>query len=47
LLPRQALYAKELGFNYSATGEFKKSDLQITNDLQSVIDKWETYVAAR
>jgi 23S rRNA pseudouridine1911/1915/1917 synthase len=47
LLPRQALHAKELGFNHPVTGEFIKFDSQIPNDLQSVIDKWETYVATR
>ncbi len=44
LLPRQALHAKELGFNHPETGKFVKFDSPIPDDLQAVIDKWETYV---
>lgn len=46
-LPRQALHAKELGFNHPATGEFVKFVSPIPDDLQSVIVKWEGYVATR
>lgn len=47
LLPRQALHAKELGFNHPQTGEFVKINSDIPDDMQAVLDKWETYVASR
>ena len=47
LLPRQALHAKELGFNHPATGEFVKFVSKIPDDFKSVIEKWEGYVASR
>ena len=47
LLPRQALHAKELGFNHPITGDFVKFDSPIPSDLQNAIDKWTSYVGDR
>lgn len=47
LLPRQALHAKELGFDHPQTGEFVKFNSDIPDDMQAVLDKWEGYVATR
>jgi 23S rRNA pseudouridine1911/1915/1917 synthase len=46
-LPRQALHARELGFNHPQSGEFVKFVSPIPDDLQGVIEKWEGYVATR
>ncbi|MBI9069039.1 MAG: RluA family pseudouridine synthase [Salinivirgaceae bacterium] len=47
ILPRQALHAKELGFNHPTTGEYVKFDSQIPDDMQAVLEKWRGYVATR
>lgn len=47
LLPRQALHAKELGFDHPADGKPVKFDSEIPNDMQQVIDKWRAYISDR
>lgn len=47
VLPRQALHAKELGFEHPSTGEYKKFDSEIPDDMQQVIEKWRGYIASR
>jgi 23S rRNA pseudouridine1911/1915/1917 synthase len=47
LLPRQALHAKELGFVHPVTNKFVKFESDMPADFQSVIEKWEGYVATR
>lgn len=47
ILPRQALHAKTLGFIHPRTKEFVRFESSLPEDMQSVIDKWRTYVDAR
>ncbi len=47
ILPRQALHAKELGFEHPAKDEYMKFNSEIPDDMQTVIDKWRNYVATR
>jgi 23S rRNA pseudouridine1911/1915/1917 synthase len=47
LLPRQALHAKTLGFNHPVTGEKMLFDSDMPEDMDSVIKKWEDYIANR
>lgn len=47
LLPRQALHAKELGFEHPTSGEYMKFDSEIPDDMQAVLEKWRGYVASR
>jgi 23S rRNA pseudouridine1911/1915/1917 synthase len=44
LCPRQALHAKTLGFVHPSTGEELYFDTDLPVDIQSVIEKWRTYV---
>lgn len=44
LLPRQALHAKELGFQHPATHEKIQFDSALPDDINEVIEKWRTYV---
>ncbi|MEZ5106461.1 MAG: RluA family pseudouridine synthase [Draconibacterium sp.] len=47
LLPRQALHAKTLGFIHPTTGEKMQFDSELPEDMTTVIDKWENYIANR
>lgn len=47
LMPRQALHAKILGFTHPITREKMFFDSVLPDDMQGVIDKWETYVNAK
>ncbi len=47
VLPRQALHAKTLGFAHPASGEFLQFDSELPEDMSSVIEKWENYIAHR
>ncbi|MDD4755238.1 MAG: RluA family pseudouridine synthase [Prolixibacteraceae bacterium] len=47
LLPRQALHAKTLGFVHPETGEKMLFDSDLPEDMNSVINKWENYIATR
>jgi 23S rRNA pseudouridine1911/1915/1917 synthase len=47
ILPRQALHAKVLGFEHPKTGEHVRFESELPQDMQSVINKWRTYVHAR
>jgi len=47
LCPRQALHAKTLGFTHPTTGQWMAFDSAIPGDMQSLIDRWRTYVASR
>ena len=46
LCPRQALHAKTLGFIHPATGEIKRFDSKIPEDMESMISKWRKYVSS-
>ncbi|MDG1871896.1 MAG: RluA family pseudouridine synthase [Flavobacterium sp.] len=43
ILPRQALHAKTLGFIHPSTGEMKRFDTELPQDLQECIEKWRGY----
>jgi 23S rRNA pseudouridine1911/1915/1917 synthase len=43
LLPRQALHAKTLGFTHPYTGEFMQFNSDLPEDMQQVLEKWESY----
>lgn len=47
LLPRQALHAKTLGFVHPVTGEKMLFDSAMPEDIATVIEKWENYIASR
>ncbi len=47
ILPRQALHAKTLGFTHPKTGEFMQFNSELPDDMRTVIDKWENYIAHR
>lgn len=47
LLPRQALHAKSLGFEHPTTGERMHFESELPEDMQSVLAKWDIYVANR
>ncbi len=42
LCPRQALHARELGFEHPTTGEHMLFESPVPEDMQSVIDKWRS-----
>ncbi|WP_040472001.1 RluA family pseudouridine synthase [Flavobacterium antarcticum] len=42
-LPRQALHAKTLGFIHPTTGEMKRFDTDLPQDMQDVIERWRNY----
>lgn len=45
--PRQALHAKTLGFKHPSTGENVFFDSAIPDDIQGVLDRWESYIGSR
>ena len=47
LLPRQALHAKTLGFKHPVTGEKMVFDSELPEDMATVVEKWEKYIANR
>ncbi len=47
MLPRQALHAKTLGFNHPESGEKMVFDSVLPDDMASVIEKWDNYIANR
>ncbi|MDF1672995.1 MAG: RluA family pseudouridine synthase [Vicingaceae bacterium] len=47
LLPRQALHAKSLGFEHPTTGEWMQFESDLPQDMTSVLEKWDVYVANR
>lgn len=47
ILPRQALHAKSLGFEHPVTGKWLQFESELPEDMQTVIDKWETYLSNR
>jgi 23S rRNA pseudouridine1911/1915/1917 synthase len=47
ILPRQALHAKTLGFIHPVSGEKMVFDSPMPEDMTSVIEKWENYIASR
>ncbi len=47
LLPRQALHAKTLGFIHPTSGKNMQFDSELPEDMQTVIEKWEKYIANR
>jgi 23S rRNA pseudouridine1911/1915/1917 synthase len=47
MLPRQALHAKTLGFTHPVTGEKMLFNSELPDDMASVLEKWENYIASR
>lgn len=47
ILPRQALHAKELGFEHPVTGEMMMFDSELPSDMIQAIEKWRHYVSHR
>ena len=47
MLPRQALHAKTLGFVHPVSGEKMQFDTDLPEDMHTVIEKWENYIANR
>ncbi len=47
ILPRQALHAKTLGFVHPTTGEMLQFNSELPEDMTTVIEKWENYIANR
>lgn len=47
LLPRQALHAKVLGFKHPRSGEFLRFESELPADMQTVIERWRTYLQGR
>ena len=47
IMPRQGLHAKSLGFVHPATGQKIHFESDLPADMQAVVQKWETYTAAR
>ncbi|RFN59897.1 RluA family pseudouridine synthase [Marixanthomonas ophiurae] len=42
-LPRQALHARTLGFVHPTTGEMKRFESQIPDDMEACLEKWRNY----
>ncbi len=47
ILPRQALHAKELGFEHPTTGKWMHFDSEIPEDMAEVMRKWRIYLSGR
>lgn len=47
IIPRQALHAKELGFNHPVNDEYVQFNSELPDDFASVLEKWRGYVASR
>ncbi|RMB56202.1 RluA family pseudouridine synthase [Dokdonia sinensis] len=43
VLPRQALHAKTLGFVHPISGEYKRFETEIPEDMTACIEKWRNY----
>ncbi|MFT7589215.1 MAG: 23S rRNA pseudouridine1911/1915/1917 synthase [Limisphaerales bacterium] len=43
VLPRQALHAKNLGFEHPHTGEYHEYEAPLPEDFTTVLDKWRRY----
>ena len=47
MLTGQALHAKTLGFVHPKTKEYMRFDSELPDDFKAVLERWETYLAAR
>lgn len=47
ILPRQALHAKSLGFEHPKTGEWLHFEVDLPEDMQQVLEKWNIYINNR
>jgi 23S rRNA pseudouridine1911/1915/1917 synthase len=47
ILPRQALHAKSLGFEHPTTGKWLQFESDLPEDLNTVLDKWDSYLSNR
>jgi len=47
ICPRQALHAKTLGFIHPSTGEDMLFNSDLPDDMQSLVDKWRSYLINR
>ncbi|WGK63844.1 RluA family pseudouridine synthase [Croceiramulus getboli] len=43
ILPRQALHARTLGFEHPRTGEYKRFEAPVPEDMTACIEKWRSY----
>jgi 23S rRNA pseudouridine1911/1915/1917 synthase len=46
IVNRQALHAKSLGFEHPATGKWHQFEIDLPEDMKTVIEKWRTYTKA-
>ena len=47
IMPRHALHARSLGFVHPATKQRLEFDSELPDDVRTVREKWDAYVAAR
>ena len=47
ILPRQALHAKSLGFEHPTSSKWMQFDSELPEDMEIVLNKWETYLSSR
>lgn len=47
ILPRQALHAKSLGFEHPETGKWMQFEIDLPEDMKTVIEKWRVYTKAQ
>ena len=47
ILPRQALHAKTLAFDHPTLKKRMEFDSTLPEDMQKVLQKWETYLSSR
>lgn len=47
ILPRQALHAKELGFEHPVSGEWMQFNSKLPEDMDRVLEKWRLYLSTR
>lgn len=47
ILPRQGLHARSLGFIHPRTEQFMKFEIDMPEDMATVLDKWRGYVKSR
>jgi 23S rRNA pseudouridine1911/1915/1917 synthase len=46
IVNRQALHAKSLGFEHPATGKWHQFEIDLPEDMKTVLEKWRTYTKA-
>jgi 23S rRNA pseudouridine1911/1915/1917 synthase len=46
IVNRQALHAKSLGFEHPATGKWHQFEIDLPEDMTTVLEKWRSYTKA-